>query len=206
MSNKKTPKPSIIDLVFDLIGKTAANTDEIRAVESRVIDVAKLSFKREEEILVKLNEAIAVNDKRETAQTLRDQSNVQSLVNLRESTQKGFDQVRKDVEALLKQIQRLNERVGQVESQVGVGNAAYQHMVGVEARVTKIEKSLGNPAPAPSMPSDHVWVNKKLSGVYDTTTDLESRVQRLEAEAELLNDLREAQSAFLLGRPKAPRP
>src|SRR5690349_20862944 len=33
------------------------------------------------------------NDQREAQQTLRDQNNVQSLVNLRDSTAKGFDQV-----------------------------------------------------------------------------------------------------------------
>jgi hypothetical protein len=132
------------------------------------------------------------NNKREESQTLRDQNNVQSLVNLRELTQKGFDQVRKDVEQLLNLNQRLNERMGKAES---LANAAWHQMVGVEQRVAKIEEKMSNPAPAPQMPSDHVWVNKKLSGVYDTTDDLESRVREME---QFLNAFREFQKAASL--------
>jgi len=134
------------------------------------------------------------NDKREAAQTLRDQNNVQSLVNLRESTQKGFDQVRKDVEQLLKLNQRLNERVGQVE---------WPHMVGIEKRVGELEgQSKGHgyrlnqiETGKAELPSDHVWLNKKLTGVYDTTADLEARVREME---QFLKAFREYQKAVSL--------
>jgi DNA repair exonuclease SbcCD ATPase subunit len=117
-----------------------------------------------------------INNKREAEQTLRDQNNVQSLINLRVSTQKGFDDVRKDVESLMKTIQRLNERVGQVESQGVVDMALFrQQLRDFESRLNSKE-----PATITLLPADHVWVNKKLSGVYDTTNDLEKRIQQLE--------------------------
>lgn len=98
-----------------------------------------------EEMSKKLEAFKKESDVRETQQTARDQNNVQSLVNLRSSTQKAFDQVRDDVAGLLKQIQRLNERVGQVESRLGIlelGPAAWHQMVGVEKRVTEIESEI----------------------------------------------------------------
>lgn len=143
------------------------------------------------------------NDVREDKQTLRDQNNVQSLVNLRESVQKGFDLVRNDVDTLMKQVQKLNERVGQAESKVSqfvVGSIVPSaQILDTVRRVGEIEKKL-----APGMPSDHVWLNKKLTGVYDTTDELEKRLQEIEAEIELITALRVAQAAFVLGPRKTP--
>ena len=45
-----------------------------------------------------------------------------------------------------------------------------------------------------SMPSDHVWVNKKLTGVYDSLTDQEQRIQKMEALIEKYETLRKAQA------------
>ncbi len=123
------------------------------------------------------------NDDRETRQTLRDQNNVQALVNLRDSAAKAFNDVKLDVENILKFIQRLNERVGQVESQ----NAILGSRVNAIAQET---------LSAGALPQGHVWVNKKLSGVYDTTDDLEKRVKELEATLVLYENLRKAQAAL----------
>jgi len=74
---------------------------------------------RDESLLARIKEVAFDNDKREEAQVLRDQSNVQSIVDLRELTQKGFDLVGKDIASLVKSVQRLNERMGQLESKTG---------------------------------------------------------------------------------------
>jgi hypothetical protein len=173
---------TILDKFSDRLVRVASqgkeNANNIVALDSRVKTVAD-----------RIDEVRFKNDKREEAQTLRDQNNVQSLVNLRESTQKGFDQVRKDVEQLLNLNQRLNERVGQTESLVGIGNAAFQHMTGIENRVSELEKS--------SLPSDHVWVNKKLTGVYDSIEEVEKRIAELESEMALVTALRKAQAAYV---------
>jgi len=82
---------------------------------------------------------------RENKQITRDQNNVQALVNLRDSTAKAFNQVKDDVSALLVQIQRLNERIGQAESKLEIlelGPAAWHHMVGVEKRVSELEAEI----------------------------------------------------------------
>jgi hypothetical protein len=71
-------------------------------------------------LLERVKEVAFENNKREEAQTLRDQSNVQALTNLRDSTEKAFNQVAADVKSLLTTVQRLNERVGQVESQIAL--------------------------------------------------------------------------------------
>jgi hypothetical protein len=118
---------------------------------------------------------------RETRQTARDQNNVQALVNLRDSTAKAFDQVKRDVETLLVQIQRLNERIGKVESQ----------NLSLVSTVSLIQNRTSN-----GLPSDHIWLNKKLTGVYDTTDDLETRLKKLEAIIVLYENLRKAQLAL----------
>lgn len=193
---------------LDKVGReTRQNTDAIATVtdqfrvkvgglEGTVLDQKRLTFGRDEQLREKLNglgqEVNAVKkvvEDREGRQTLRDQNNVQALVNLRDSTAKAFDQVKRDVETLLQQIQRLNERVGQADSKAGIALAS---------AVTKAQQS--------GLPSDHVWLNKKLTGVYDTTDDLETRVKKLEKLIELYEGLRlaqvrlaEANGAFLAG-------
>jgi hypothetical protein len=117
------------------------------------------------------------NDKREQVQTLRDQNNVQALHDLRTAAQKSFDLVREDVKTLLQQIQRLNERVGQVESQNIIATKFLQ------AKPVQVESGL---------PNGHVWVNKKLTGVYESVGDLEARVTLAETELEALKELRKA--------------
>ncbi len=117
---------------------------------------------------------------RENKQITRDQNNVQALVNLRDSTAKAFNQVKDDVSALLVQIQRLNERTGQVES---------KHDIILERAITAVDQSI---------------VNSKLSGVYDVTADLDRRLQELEAEIALVTEFRRAQAAFILGPTKKP--
>jgi hypothetical protein len=123
------------------------------------------------------------NDDRETRQTLRDQNNVQSLVNLRDSVQKAFIAVEGDIESLVKSSQRLNERIGQAES---------QNLI-LASRVNAIAQETLS---AGALPQGHIWVNKKLSGVYDTTDDLEKRVKELEAILALYENLRKAQAAL----------
>jgi hypothetical protein len=112
------------------------------------------------------------------------------IVNLRDSTQKGFDYVKGDVETLLHTSQRLNERVGQVESQnqtlVSRTNQIQMAHVGISA-------------------VDQEIVNSKLSGVYGVTADLDRRLQEVEAEVALIVEFRRAQAAFILGPTKAPK-
>lgn len=178
--------------------ETRQNTDSIAALydnvrlktgklEGAVEDLKLQSNDRDHQLRVKLNalgqevnKITASAEDRETKQTARDQNNVQALVNLRDSTAKAFNQVRDDVAGLLKQIQRLNERVGQVESGVN------QKLSGVSI----IDQSI---------------VNSKLSGVYSVTEDLEARIKELESEIELITAFRKAQAAFILGPVKEPK-
>jgi hypothetical protein len=106
------------------------------------------------------------NDKREAAQTLRDQNNVQSLVNLRDSTTQAFSQVQKDVEELLKSIGKLSNRVYRVEKQ-------YDDLL--ERAKSVVVSNFNKPSAI-----DQQLVNSKLSGVYDVTANLEERLQKLE--------------------------
>lgn len=73
-----------------------------------------------------------------------------ALYNLRESTQKSFNAVSSDVATLLKSIQKLNERLGEIESNAllarqeaqaatNTAHAAFQHMTGIETRVKVLE-------------------------------------------------------------------
>jgi chromosome segregation ATPase len=101
-------------------------------VEKNIKDLQYQTFTTVERILRVENET----RDREARQTLRDQNNVQSLVNLRESTAKAFNQVRDDIASLIKQVQRLNERVGQVESQTSAGVLNIDSLL---RRVTKAE-------------------------------------------------------------------
>jgi len=153
---------------------------------------------------VRLDAQKLVGEGREERQIARDQNNVQALVNLRDSTAKAFNQVRDDVAALMKQIQRLNERVGQTESQ---------------------NKILADAFLGPNAVINQSVVNSKLSGVYNVTEELDKRIQTLEtgpyaafhhmvgiekrvaeveAEIAIITDFRRAQAAFILGPSKAP--
>jgi len=99
------------------------------------------------------------NNKREEAQVLRDQS-------------KAFDNVAGDMKNALQTLQRLNERIGKAESQ----------NLSLASTVSLLQNRLDSSAPpAASLPSDHVWVNKKLSGVYAVADEFEARIQKLEA-------------------------
>src|SRR5216684_1156889 len=157
------------DRLVRIANQTRQNTDAVASLTDKVRlevgaqqerlaaladDIDKKVGKSDVRFLADVVEGIKKeNDVRENNQTARDQNNVQSIVNLRDSTQKGFDQVRSDVDQLLKLNQRLNERVGQVESQ----------NLSLASTVSLLQNRLNAPAPAPSIPSDHVWLNKKLT-------------------------------------------
>lgn len=128
------------------IGKSQI-TEEILAAH---IEDAKGELKREA-------------DSREGRQALRDQNNVQALVNLRDSTSKAFTQVKADIEELMKRIQRLNERAGQVESQ----------NLSLSSSVSLISNRTSNAV-------NEKVVNAKLEGILDVTGDLEGRVAKIE--------------------------
>ncbi len=183
---------------LDNVGReTRQNTDAVAALqdharvkigglEGTVLDQKVVTFRRDEQLREKLNglgqEVNAIKkvvEDREARQILRDQNNVQSLVNLRDSTAKAFEQVKQDVQTLLQQIQRLNERVGQADSKAA------------SALAFAMSKQ-----PQTGMPSDHVWLNKKLTGVYDTTAELDARIQKMEKLLELYEGLRKAQVAL----------
>jgi len=160
--------------------QTRQNTDAIAILQDETrLKVGALQQWNQDIVTHFEEKLVAVkkeNDDREARQVIRDQSNVQSLTNLANSTQKGFDQVKGDVESLLRAIQRLNERVGKAESQITqnvVGSIVPSaQILDTVRRVEEIEKKL-----TPGMPSDHVWLKKKLTGVYDSLTDLENRIQ-----------------------------
>lgn len=118
-------------------------------------------------LLDRIKEVAFENDKREEAQTLRDQSNVQSMHDLKNSVQKAFDLVRGDVKTLLERVQSLNERVGKVESQTTI----LAGCVG-DLNIAKQQAS--------ALPSDHVWVNKKFTSAYNVMEEIEKRVASLE--------------------------
>jgi len=200
------------DRLTSIARQTRQNTDEIAALQDRVrLNVGTLStsvvdlledrrkvsqtfIEVQKDFSEKLSVVKAENDKRENAQALRDQNNVQSLVNLRDSTAKAFTQVRQDVESLLKTIQRLNERVGQVESQ----NVSLASSVSlISNRTEDIKQKLSASAPvAPTL--SHVWVNKKLTGVYEQVDEQEVRIQKLENLLSLYENLRKAQNASVV--------
>ena len=165
---------------------TRRNSDEVAALRDDTrLKIGKLQSQADADVR-SLREAdvdIICNvgnliDQKEAQQTLRDQSNVQSLINLRDSTGKAFDQVKKDVETILKQVQRLNERIGLAESNLTRTQADFA------ARASATHNSV---------------VKYKLERVFDVTADLEARLQRVEAEAKLIEAVRTAQINFMAG-------
>jgi DNA repair exonuclease SbcCD ATPase subunit len=143
----------------------------VEGVKKSLEDFRVQAFQRSEAIAASLAKVKAENDDREARQAMRDQSNVQSLVNLRDSTAKAFDQVKKDVQELINRVERANSRINQVENQNLILNG---------------------------MPVGHEWVNKKLSGVYETCDDFETRVRKLEELLKLYENLRKAQNDFAI--------
>jgi chromosome segregation ATPase len=142
---------------IELLGDSVAElNDDQTALLKRIEEQRVQAFQRSEALGLQIAKVKEENDDREVKQTLRDQNNVQSLVNLRDSTHTAFQQVKTDVLNLIKNDQGLSRRLSEVESR------------------------LSNPAPAP-MPSDHVWVNKKLTGVYDSLEEVENRLSNLES-------------------------
>lgn len=130
--------------------QTRQNTDNIAALQDLVLSkVNKL-----EGILVDVNDkaerayAVLIHqgglfDKLEAK--VDDQSNVQSLASLRDSTSAALNQVKAYVEALLRTTQSLNERIGQVESQNSI-----------------LVSRLNTPDPAPQISSGPDWLNQRL--------------------------------------------
>lgn len=123
-----------------------------------------------------------VNDTRESQQTLRDQSNVQSIKDLRDSVDVAFKIVEKDVAALdavdKSQSAWINQcatRITEVEKfQADLVERAKKFVSApFETRVSG----------GTQLPVGHVWVNKKLTGVYDSITELENRLKKLETPA-----------------------
>lgn len=136
------------------VGNESAQTRDTLAAFQDEVRVSDVAFKTaiiqlksgQETLLNRIQEVEFKNNKREEAQTLRDQNNVQALVNLRESTKKAFDQVAGDVKSLLTAVQRLNERVGQVESQTNANRLNVDELLKFKARTET------NPAPALQTP------------------------------------------------------
>lgn len=174
----------------------AALRDELRLktgkVEGQIIDLTHAVVKRNVDLTDAVSKAVESqvriqqdSEKYDGQQALRDQNNVQALTNLRDSTAKAFTQVRADVEELMKRIQRLNERAGQVESQNAI----------LATTRTKGANEI-----------DQKTVNLKLEGFYDVTEDLDERIAKVERLLELYENLRKAQNelaiangAFLAG-------
>lgn len=148
----------------DAINSLRKGTDaKVQEIATRI----QQDFSRVTTLADRIKEVEFENNKREESQTLRDQNNVQSLVNLRESTQKAFSQVRDDVAQLMRQIQVLNERVGKVES---------QNLILAESQRVNL------------LSTTQSSINFKLSGVYDVTAELDKRLQVVEARVKELPD------------------
>jgi chromosome segregation ATPase len=155
--------------VLEVLDNRVTETCQVLEVlDTRIIELRDKEFEAKNNF-IRLNSAIAStaeridevrfkNDKREEAQTSRDQSSVQSIKELTDRTKVAFEKVQKDVDTLNKSDQRLAERVYQLEN----------------APVAEV------PAPEPSLPSDHKWVNNKLASVYEYVTELETRLSKLE--------------------------
>lgn len=76
--------------------------------------------------------------------TKQDETNKEvaaSLYNLKESTQKAFDNVRADYKALLDSQQRLNERISKLES-LNYAQRDYEKVNNLEVRVSAVENVL----------------------------------------------------------------
>lgn len=173
MSNPKlksqilTKVAGLLDRFSDRLVATARetrqNTDAIAVLRDELrLKIGKLEGElanTDERIDNSLNKA----DEREGHQALRDQNNVQALVNLRDSTSKAFTQVKADIEELMKRIQRLNERAGQVESQ----------NLSLSSSVSLISNRTANAV------TEKV-VSNQLEGILDVTGDLEGRVAKIE--------------------------
>jgi hypothetical protein len=184
------------DRLTGVARQTRQNTDAIAALTDRQrVDTAgtltRLNTLNEDIEAVKDYAAHVdqTNNDREARQTVRDQSNVQSLYNLRDSVQKSFDVVRKDVESLVVRAQRFNERLGQIESQNLILTSRMDALASsaLSAHLQRFDETL---------PQGHAWVNKKLTGVYDSITELEERTKQVERLLALYEDLRKAQAAF----------
>jgi hypothetical protein len=171
--------------LVERVNKTIDHRDAKHSTREQINSTAVEQLKSAQQTLVdQIKEVEFENNKREEAQTLRDQNNVQSLVNLRESTQKAFSQVRDDVAQLMRQIQLLNERVGKAES----ANKILVDLVAHQGRQQQAASHHTNPT-----------INFKLAGVYDVTAELDKRLQVLEAEQKLVEAWRAAQAAYIAG-------
>lgn len=143
---------------------------KITRILSKLTNLLKQIQTRLDDVSAKVTANKKEADDREFRQGLRDQNNVQSLVNLRESAQKAFNQVKDDIKELVNRDSKMNTRILTLETN-------YNDLL------ERAKRLIMTPAPEPQMPSDHVWVNKKLSGVYDVLTDLQKRLEKLERKA-----------------------
>lgn len=180
----------ILNRISDRLTRVARDTRQNTDAISALTDKQRTDIEAQQERLAALADKVSTfeefqkyqarvnkfNDEQEARQTLRDQNNVQSLYNLRDSTQKSFYAVREDMKSLVARAQRFNERLGQIESQ----NISMASSISLISNRT-----------AESVPYDHVWVNKKLTGVYDSINEIETRVKELE-KATTREELRKA--------------
>jgi hypothetical protein len=63
-------------------------------------------------------------------------------------------------------------------------------------RAKKVIVEVNRYQTTPVLPVGHEWVNKKLTGVYDSVEDLEARIEKVEKLIALYEGLRKAQIAF----------
>jgi hypothetical protein len=155
------------------------NNDAISVLRASAESNRVQAFQRSEQIAASLAQVKKENDDREYRQTMRDQSNVVSLQKLAASTDRGFNAVRTDVESLMDADLRLR---GQITSLTNV--------------LAQIQVRLNAPAPASAptaLPVGHEWVNKKLTGVYDSVDELDARLEKMEKLVALYEKLRKAQ-------------
>jgi hypothetical protein len=161
----------------ELQGQVAEIGEVLEVLDTSIIELRDKD-KATDSNLVRLSSAISSlvdrieevrfnNDKREEAQTARDQSSVQSIKDLTDLTKLAFKKVEKDVTTLLNVDQRIIDSVTEIKK--------FQ-----DDLVERAKRIVSTPAPEPCLPFDHAWVNKKLSGVYAYVTELETRLNKLE--------------------------
>jgi hypothetical protein len=156
--------PTIVELKEQI---SVLNENSIYRYNDMVVNVRDSS----EQIAASLAKVKAENDDREMRQTARDQNNVQSIVNLKDSTQTAFDEVKKDVQKLLDIDEGAKKRLNRLE----------YFMNDLVDRAKNVVTLNFQPQGSDStLPVGHEWVNKKLAGVYDSLEDVETRIDNLE--------------------------
>lgn len=165
---------SILVKLQDRLNRVGLQSSQTTAAVEVLQDQTRLSVGKLNAVV----DAVKIHGERqETLNHSRALSQTDSLVKLRDSAKTAFEQVKQDVAELLKFNQRLNERVGQLESRTDSAAVVGSNLANLVHRITQLESRDG----------------------FDLNEELESRLQRVEAEVKLIEAVRTAQINFMAG-------